>query len=365
MTFLLFLVTLALTGMALIVILNALTYPHLRRCQAKEMPFVSILIPARNEEANIGRTVRSLLEQDYPNFEVLVLDDNSSDGTAEAVRRASNLDPRLLLLPGRPLPDGWLGKTWACQQLFQRAKGDLLLFSDADVRWQPGALNAVVRQFQESRAHLLAVFPTQETVTWGERLVIPLMGMAILGYLPIPAAHHIPWAAFAAANGQCLLFERAAYVRIGGHQAVKTSLIEDVSLARLVKRHGLRLRLTDGAGLVSNRMYRNWSEVQDGFAKNIVAGHGNVFFLFLSTLFHWSVFVLPWAWLFVDWRMALPLVLLGVGVRALSAALTRQRLADSLLMPLSVALMTVIALRAVAWQIRFGGPRWRGRIIER
>ncbi len=364
MNFLLFLVTLALTGMAFIAILNALTYPHLRRSQAKETPFVSILIPARNEEANIGRTVRSLLEQDYPNFEVIVLDDASSDGTAAAVRRASNSDPRLLLLPGRSLPEGWLGKTWACQQLSQQARGDLLLFSDADVRWQPGALNAVVRQFQQSRAHLLAVFPTQETVTWGERLVIPLMGMAILGYLPILAVHYIPWASFAAANGQCLLFERAAYVRIGGHQAVKTSLIEDVSLARLVKRNGLRLRLVDGAGLVSNRMYGNWPEVRDGFAKNILAGHGNLFFLFLSTLFHWMVFVLPWVWLFVNWRIALPLILSGVGVRALSAALTRQRLADSLLMPLSVALMTIIALRAAVWQIRFGGPLWRGRAIQ-
>ncbi|MFZ5819348.1 MAG: glycosyltransferase [Chloroflexota bacterium] len=364
MNLLLGFVALALLGMALISILNALTYPRLRPGRLEQTPLVSILIPARNEAATIERTIRWLLAQDYPDFEIIVLDDASSDGTAAAVRRASDSDPRLLLFPGLPLPENWLGKSWACQQLSRQAKGDLLLFTDADVRWHPGALKAIVRQFQQSRAHLLAVFPTQETVTWGERLVIPLMGMAILGYLPIPAVHHIPWAAFAAANGQCLLFERAAYERIDGHQAVKTSLIEDVSLARLVKRHGLRLRLADGTGLVSNRMYGNWPEVRDGFAKNIIAGHGNLFFLSISTLFHWLAFVLPWAWLFVDWRSALPLVLLGVAVRALSAALTRQRLPDSLLMPLSVALMTVIALRAAAWQVRFGGPQWRGRAIQ-
>lgn len=364
MNFLLVFITLALSGMALISILNALTYSHLRPGKPEEPPFVSVLIPARNEAATIKRTLRLLLAQDYPHFEVIVLDDASSDGTSEAVRRASSSDPRLRLLHGHPLPSGWLGKAWACQQLFQQAKGDLLLFTDADVCWQPGALSAVVRQFQQSGAHLLAVFPTQETLSWGERLVIPLMGMAILGYLPILAAHHIPWASFAAANGQCLLFERAAYVRIGGHRVVKTSLIEDVSLARQVKRHGLHLRLVDGAGLVSNRMYRNWPEVRDGFAKNIIAGHGNLFFLALSTVFHWLVFILPWVWLFVDWRTALPLVLLGVNVRALSAALTRQRLADSLLMPLSVALMTVIALRAAYWQVCLGGPQWRGRTIK-
>lgn len=357
-------VTIALLGMAVISLLNALTYPRLRPGRPGQTPLVSVLIPARNEAAHIERTLRMLRAQDYPNFEIVVLDDASSDGTAQVVRRASDSDPRLLLLPGLPLPPGWLGKAWACQQLFQHARGDLLLFTDADVRWHSGALQAVVRQFQESRAHLLAVFPTQETVTWGERLIVPLMGMAILGYLPILAAHHIPWASFAAANGQCLLFDRAAYVRIGGHESVKTSLIEDVSLARLIKRNGLRLRLTDGAGLISNRMYGNWREVRDGFAKNIIAGHGNLFFLFLSTLFHWLVFILPWAWLFVNARSALPLVLLGVCVRALTAALTRQRLADSLLMPLSVTLMTIIALRAAYWQIRFGGPQWRGRTVE-
>jgi len=365
MNYLLAFPALALFGIAVISILNALTFPRLRLRQAGKTPLVSILIPARNEADNIGSTLRLLLEQDYPSFEIIVLDDNSSDGTLEIARSVSDTDPRAYVLSGLPLPDGWLGKNWACHQLARRARGDLLLFTDADVRWNPGALSAVVRHSDENCADLLAIFPTQETVTWGERLVVPLMGLAISGYLPVLAVHHIPWAAFAAANGQCLLFDRGAYVRIGGHQAVKTSLIEDVSLARHVKRRGLRLRMADGAGLVSNRMYHTWAEVRNGFAKNIVAGHGGLFFLTLSTIFHWMIFVLPWFWLFIDWRSAFLLILPGIVIRALSAALTRQRLRDSLFMPLSVALMTIIALQAVTWQVRFGGPLWRGRTIKK
>lgn len=353
-----------LSGIALITILNVITLPRLQPAQPVRFPFVSVLIPARDEAENIGRTIRMLLEQDYPAFEVIILDDCSQDGTAGEARRASRGDPRLALLSGLPLPDGWLGKNWACHQLAQQATGDVLLFTDADVRWGRGALRAAIANFQTSRADMLAVLPTQETCTWGERLIVPLMALAIIGYLPIPAVHHIPWPSFAAANGQCLLFKRDAYQRLGGHKSVRTSIIEDVSLARQAKRSGLRLRLADGAGLVVNRMYENWIQVRDGFAKNILAGHGNLFFLAASTIFHWLLFVVPWLWLFVDWRRALPLVLLGVGVRCVSAAVTRQRLQDGLLMPLSVFLISLIALRSAIWYIRDGGPHWRGRIIK-
>lgn len=362
---LLFLAASALTLMALVSILNALAFPRLdARAAESELPFVSILVPARDEAPRVARTVGLLLAQAYPRFELLLLDDASTDDTADRALEAAQGDPRFRLLRGQPLPAGWIGKNWACQQLSEAARGDLLLFTDADVSWSPQALAAIAAQLSRSRADLLAVFPTQRTGSLAERLVVPLMALAVLGYLPVWAVHFIPWPVFSAANGQCLAFRRAAYERIGGHAAVHSVIVEDMALAGAIKRAGLRLRLADAAGLVTTRMYADWPGVRDGFAKNIIAGHGGVIPLLLSTLFHWTVFLLPWAWLLGGDARALSLILLGILVRALTARVTRQRIQDALLLPVSVLLMTAIAFQALAWQAR-GGPAWKGRSYGR
>lgn len=354
-------ITVALLTVSLIALLNALTFPRLRPTTHHPQPAsLSVLIPARNEAHVIAETVRALLAQPEVT-ELLILDDQSTDDTAVVARAAAQGDPRLRVLAGQPLPAGWLGKNWACHQLSQVATGDCLLFSDADVRWRPSSLRALLDHFHRTRAHLLTVWPTQITETWGERLVVPLMALAIQAYLPVLATHHAPSPAFAAAMGQCLLFRRAAYDRIGGHARVRDNIVEDVALARAVKSAGLRLRAADGNGLIACRMYRNWGEVRDGFAKNILAGHGNQpLLLVLSTFFHWLVFIGPWLLIAGDWRMGLPLTALGVLVRALTAAVTRQRARDALLMPASVMVMTVIAAQSLGWRYR-GGPQWKGR----
>jgi chlorobactene glucosyltransferase len=179
------------------------------------------------------------------------------------------------------------------------------------------------------------------------------------------------WASFAAANGQLLAFRREAYDAIGGHESVRGEIVEDIVLARRIKQHGLRLWMADGAGMISCRMYQNWPEVRDGYAKNIIAGYGNsVFWLAVATMFHWLVFLFPWLWLAFGWLGEFPgwplwplvLIVLGLGVRMLTAAATRQRLGDALLLPVSVVLMTRIAAQAVWWRWH-GGPRWKGRTI--
>lgn len=367
MAFLTPFVTVVLVIIVLTVVVNILTMPRLTR--PKEQPpalRVSILIPARNEAAVIGQTLEGLLRQTYPFTELLVLDDNSTDDTAVLIQQAAQQDRRVRLLNGQPLPHGWLGKNWACHQLAQAAVGDLLIFTDADVGWQPSALAALVAQIEQEQAALLSIWPTQRTLTWGERLVVPLMALAILGYLPLTAVHYLPWSVFAAANGQCMAFRRGAYETIGGHAAVGDNVLEDVTLARLVKKAGLRLRLSDGAGLITCRMYHSWPEVRDGFAKNILAGHGrSVPFLLLSTLFHWLIFVLPWVMLLFPTARQMGWVwlwLLSVGVRAGTAVATRQRIQDALLMPISVLLMTRIAFRSIHWHYS-GGPRWKGRTL--
>ncbi len=368
MIVLLLFVSVALIVIACITVLNVLTFSRLDHEPAlAKSPRVSVLIPARDEAAVIGHTVGALLSQDYPNFNVYLLDDNSTDGTAACALEAAAGNAALTILPGKPLPKGWGGKNWACHQLGQAADGEWLVFTDADVQWGPGALSALVNEAVQSNADLLTVWPTQHTETWGERLVVPLMALVILGYLPWTLVHRTPWPVFAAANGQCMGFRRRAYHAIGGHQAVKNAIVEDIRLAQKVKSHGLQLRMTDGAGLIACRMYSSWDKVRNGYAKNIIAGYGDsILALGIASVFHWLVFLMPWVWLIFGPRgWGLALVVLSVGIRALTAVATRQRPQDALLMPVSVVLMTRIAAQGVYWYTRFGGPRWKGRTISR
>ncbi|MBK9055405.1 MAG: glycosyltransferase [Chloroflexi bacterium] len=329
------------------------------------MPSVSVLIPARNEARVIGRTVSQLLAQDYPHLDIHLLDDQSEDGTGEVARHAAAADPRFHLHSGQPLPPGWLGKNWACHQLAQVAQGEILLFLDADVQCQPTAITALVDLMENEQAAAATIWPTQITHTWGERLVVPLMAWAILAYLPVVGVHYSQWAAFAAANGQCLALRRKVYQVIGGHEAVRNNVVEDVALARLVKQHQFRLRMADGAGLILCRMYENWGQVRAGFAKNILAGHGNsILFLAVSTLFHGLIFIVPWLWWLGGGGLwPLMLALAGLLLRGLTAWFTRQRLMDTIFMPLSVGLMTIIAGQSVIWRLR-GRGQWKGRTLS-
>jgi chlorobactene glucosyltransferase len=367
--------TLALIAIAGVTILNVLTFPRLDEApDPTTFPRVSVLIPARNEAEVIGATVRRLLDQNYPELELLVLDDGSTDGTADVARAAAGNDERLRVLPGKPLPDGWLGKNWACHQLSQAAQGDILLFTDADVIWTPGALCRIIGEMEHRNADLQTVWPTQITESWTERLVVSLMAFVIVGYLPLLAVHHLPWPIFAAAMGQCLAFRREAYARIGGHATVHDEIVEDVAFARAIKRAGLKLRVADGGGVICCRMYHSWEEVRDGFAKNVLAGHGHsIAFLLVSWAFHWLLFLLPWIWLALGWLGGPPgwplwpllLIGLGVGVRALTAAFSHQRVQDAIWMPVSTLLMAIIAAQSIWWRVRYGGPRWKGRTFKK
>ena len=326
---------------------------------------VSILVPARNEAAVIGPMVTAVLAQTVADWELIILDDQSSDGTAELALRTAAGDPRVRVVRGQPLPAGWLGKNWACHQLGQAAEGDFLLFVDADVRLAPSAVAGLLALQAQTQADLLTIWPSQITPTWAERLIVPLIPFVIFSYLPLWPVHHTHWVAFAAANGQCLLFRRAAYAQIGGHTAVRGQIVEDVMLAKAIKRAKLRLRMGDGNQLVACRMYTDWGTVRGGLAKNIIAGHGqSVGLLLASAVFHWALFVGPWVALALGQGWAAVLVGLGVVNRWLVGVRFGRGWAGSLLeaslMPVSVLLMTRIAAQAIYWHYT-GGPLWKGR----
>ena len=247
--------------------------PQPSRTGASE-PLVSVIVPARNEVANIETCVRSLTSSSYPAFEVLVVDDRSEDGTAEIVRSLpAGKARRLRLVEGAVLPPGWLGKPWACWQGAAVAEGDLFLFTDADTRHEPALLARSVAGLHEDQADLMTLVGKQLMESFWERLVQPQIFMLMLFRFPRfeRTAKSRSWRD-AIANGQYMLFTRAAYDAIGGHEAVKNQVVEDLVLAQLVKRAGLRLRIRGAQDDLATRMYRSLRQLVEGWSKNIVLG---------------------------------------------------------------------------------------------
>lgn len=332
---------------------------------------LSVLIPARDEAANIGACLDSLLEQDHPNFSVWVLDDGSRDSTADLVAMRARRHRNLHLLSGRPLPPGWLGKHWACHQLAQAADGDLLLFTDADTCYAPGALRRVADTLEAEQADLLSLVPAQQMDSLGERLVVPLMLWSLLVFFPLSLAYRLRWPALAAAVGQCMLFRRTAYADLGGHRSVRGHAADDLALARLAKAHGLRWRLWDGRGALSCRMYRSFAEAAQGFSKNLFAVFDYRSLPFLAA-WTWlgATFLLPW--LALLGRLAgspLPeptvalagaAALLGALLWALAAHHFRLPPAVVLLHPAIMAVGLGLAWRSW-WLTRRGQAQWKGR----
>jgi len=232
---------------------------------------VSILVPARNEEKNIARCVQSLLAFDYPAFEVLVLDDQSNDNTRSILEKLSRTHSRLQVLDGDPPSGGQVGKSWACSQLARRAQGELLFFTDADTFHQPETLRTIVTAFEGEQADLMTGFPRQEVHTWGERFLVPFFSWAMLCFNPLALAYKLSHPALSSALGQMMLFRREAYLAIGGHEGVVSSIVDDLMLAGKIKSNKMRWRVIFIADLISCRMYHNSREAINGFAKNLFA----------------------------------------------------------------------------------------------
>jgi chlorobactene glucosyltransferase len=271
-------------------LLNWLRLPQLgRHAEPSAWPEVAVLIPARDEETNIGRCVRSLLAQDYPRFSVWVLDDDSSDGTGEIVRSMAARDPRLHLQTGQPLPPDWLGKPWACQQLADSVPptADLLLFVDADTWHTPDMLRVSVAALLGENADLLSVLPRQILGSPVEWLSVPILPWSLLSHFPLWFMQHVRWPALAAAVGQHMLWRRQAYQDIGGHAAARHEVAEDMALARLAAARGLRTLLVPGPRQVFCRMYRSPEAAWEGFGKNLFAVFNR----------RWPAYLFVWLWL--------------------------------------------------------------------
>ena len=343
----------------------------LRRPPAHRPPSrpVSVLIPARDEADRIGPCVRAVLDSAWDDLQVLVLDDGSTDRTADVVRRVAGDDPRLAVLTGDPTPAGWLGKTWACAQLAEAADGEVLLFVDADVVLAPHAVAATVGMLDDG-LDLACPYPRQVAEDPLARLVQPLLQWSWLTFLPLRVAETSPRPSLTAANGQILACTAATYAKIGGHTGVRDRVLEDLALARAAKGAGLRAGVADGTTLATCHMYRDDRALVAGYTKSLWSAFGSPTGAAAAT----SLL----AWLYIhpvaatagalrrgDRRTARLAALgyaLGVAGRTVTALRTAGRTADAAAHPLSVMALLWLTGRSVVGHRR-GTLEWSGRPI--
>lgn len=323
---------------------------------------VSVLLPARDEAGQIGACLGDLLDQlDVPDLEILVLDDESSDGTAAAVRRAAGDDPRVRLLTGVTPPPGWLGKPHACHQLAAAATGSVLVFLDADVRLAPHALGATIGLLRGAGLDLVSPYPRQLAETLTERLLQPLLAWSWLTTLPVILVERSPRESLAAANGQLIAVDAQAYRTAGGHAAVRDRVLDDIALMRAVKRSGGRTGVADGSRIALCRMYQTWPQVRDGYGKSLWEAFGSPAGAAGVMAGLIVLYVVPPAAALRGSLMGLAGYTAGVVGRYAVAERTGGRsLPDSLTHPASIVLLSW--LTADSWRRhRQGSLTWKGR----
>lgn len=272
------------------------------------VPRLSVCVPARNEAENIGPCVQAVLASDHPDLEMIIVDDGSTDGTADRARAAASGDPRLRILVGTEPPPGWAGKPWACHRAAGEADGTHLLFIDADVRIAPQAARRAAEVMVARRLDLVSLFGSWQLESFWERVVIPVVGWFIRGATDV-AAVNAPGRPEAFANGQFILVDRAAYDAVGGHGVVRGEVLDDVRLARAFKQRGHPIGLYFAPALFRVRLYRSLGEIVAGYTKNLYEGMDRRPHIAVAAWFSLIVAVLV-PWLFLGLSIAFPAVLL-------------------------------------------------------
>ncbi|GJE18530.1 glycosyltransferase [Methylobacterium marchantiae] len=331
---------------------------------------VSILIPARDEEATIAATIRAALASTGIAVEVLVGDDHSTDATAGIVRALAEADPRVRLVSVPALAEGWTGKNHACAALAERAKGEHLLFIDADVTLSPGAAAGLVAHARSSGAALVSAVPRQIMRSLGERLTVPMINFLLVGYLPVPMMRASLRPALGAACGQLVLVDRSVYVGTGGHGAIRGRLHDGVFLPRILRHAGHRTDLVAGHGLATCRMYRSFAESWAGFSKNAHEGMATPRALPVWTLLLLAGHVLPLLLVIAAalglatstaGLVALAALIVSLATRAAITLITDEPAITILLHPLGVAVALAIQWNVLLGPRRAGAAVWKGR----
>lgn len=348
----------------LVVIYNYFTAPELEllNSKIKELPLVSILIPARNEEKNIEACIKSAAAQSYKNYEVIILDDDSTDRTNEIAKKY--VKENIKLITGEKLPEGWLGKNWACRQLAENSKGDLLLFIDADVVMHERTVGSAVNLFTENKVQMLSVFPKQIITSFGTELIVPLLNWLLLSFLPLRKVFNSKRESFSAAIGQFILIDKKAYEKIGGHKFVKNKVVEDLEIARELKRKKYKIIAALGSNFISCKMYENFNSALSGFSKNFYLGFNTkpLLFLFFLTVVM-LIFLLPFVFVFFDERYFINIMFIIVGRYFIAELSGQNKILNILLHPLQMILLLVAGINSLLVTVN-NKIEWKQRKIE-
>ena len=323
-------------------------------------PAVSVLIPARNEQATIGAACAHALASVGVAVEVIVLDDHSTDRTREIVDGIE--DARLRLATAPALAPGWSGKQSACAHLATLARHDLMVFVDADVRLAPEAVSRMAGFMQRQEVGLASGFPRQIVGSWSELLLLPLIHFLLLGFLPMGLMRRSVWPAFGAGCGQLFIARRADYRRAGGHGAIRASLHDGLKLPRAFRAAGIRTELFDATELAWCRMYSDAASVWEGLTKNATEGMATPRALPFWTVVLGGGQIMPLVLLVSapGWVSGAA-VLCSIGLRLLLAWRLRQPVLSALLHPIGVAVLLLVQWAALIRCARGVPATWRGR----
>lgn len=346
----------------LIVIYNYSSTLYLNNASQKNdsNDFISILIPARNEEKNIAALLESILQQSFANYEVIVLDDNSTDNTHSIVSQYSHNDQRVKIIRGKELPSGWIGKNWACFQLSQHAKGEYLLFIDSDVTLSDSVIMNSLNELKKKEVSVLSIFPTQIIAGVGAWLITPLMNWLLLNFLPVKFVYKMKSKKFSAANGQFILIEKNVYNKVGTHEAVKDKVVEDMEIARRLKSQGFKIITFLGGNSVYCKMYNSFSEAFNGFSKNFYRGFNlpkPAFILLI--IFLLILFLLPFYLLIFNILFTVIVIMIFIERIFISIISKQNWFVNVVLHPLQMIVMIAVGINSVT------SPKikWKGRPI--
>jgi len=353
-------VTLLQFGVALV---NLFFRPWLPRTDPGNQPLVSVLIPARNEEQTIGTILGDLSRQPYPNLEIIVFDDQSEDQTAHIVRVAAAADPRIRLMTSSGLPDGWTGKNFACHTLGIAAQGDYLLFLDADVRISGHLIGNAVAAEQEWGTGLITIFPQQMMESLGEKMTVPVMNYILVSLLPLILVRSSSQPSLSAANGQCMLFDGAVYRNIRPHEQVRQQRVEDITIARLLKKEGIGVACLLGDERIRCRMYSGLREAVSGFSRSVAAFFGNSFALALLFWLLTTWGFIP-VFLAMEWKLVLVYLLIFFATRIMISHVSRQSIADNLILLFPQQLSMGMFIFKAIQNKRNRNVEWKGRKVS-
>jgi glycosyltransferase involved in cell wall biosynthesis len=345
-----------------VTIFNFISDPKLRRVNKLYTNFVSILIPARNEEDNILALLASIHQQDYIDYEVIILDDDSSDNTYDICAEFAAKHSAFRVIKGKELTGHWLGKNYACHQLSQQAKGEYLLFLDADELIFDGLINSAVHRMHFRSLALLSLFTNQQMKTIGEKLTVPLMHYILLNLLPLRLVYLSKNASVAAASGQFMLFNASVYRQYEWHKSARDKIVEDVEIMKQVKSAGYNGESLLANGMISCRMYTSYPEAINGFGKNFLAAFNYNIFSFLVFLL-----LLIGGPMMVIITLNLQLIAMMIGLIILTRIMIslesgQNAVSNVILHPLQMFSLALIAFSAIQKYLT-KTTEWKGRKI--